>query len=92
VQQEEAVKEIRAVTHGNAISIYFLDPEGNRIEVFMDTPWYCTQPLREPVDFSLSDADILASAERIARAAPNFTSREEWVEKMRSRMENGIHS
>jgi catechol 2,3-dioxygenase len=37
-------------THGNAMSIYFRDPEGNRLEVFMDTPWYCEQPLREPID------------------------------------------
>ena len=31
--------DLVAVTHGNAISIYFRDPEGNRLEVFFDTPW-----------------------------------------------------
>jgi catechol-2,3-dioxygenase len=92
LSSEESVQEIRAVTHGNAISVYFLDPEGNRIEVFMDTPWYCSQPLREPVDFSLSDSGILAAAEAIARASTDFMPRSEWVERMRYRMDNGIHS
>ena len=27
----EDVAELRTVTHGNAVSIYFRDPEGNRI-------------------------------------------------------------
>ena len=35
------VTELVTATHGNAVSIYFRDPEGNRIEVFMDMPWYC---------------------------------------------------
>jgi catechol 2,3-dioxygenase len=37
--------ELLCATHGNAVSIYFRDPEGNRLEIFMDTPWYCEQPL-----------------------------------------------
>ena len=35
---------LRPVSHGNAWSIYFHDPEGNRIEMFCDTPWYVSQP------------------------------------------------
>ncbi len=50
------------VTHGNAVSLYCRDPEGNRLELFMDTPWYCDQPLREPIDLAQSDAAILAQA------------------------------
>lgn len=26
--------------HGNAWSIYFADPEGNRIELYTPSPWY----------------------------------------------------
>jgi catechol-2,3-dioxygenase len=92
LQKESTVTEIRPVTHGNAVSVYFRDPEGNRIEVFVDTPWYCIQPMRVPVDFSMSDEEILADTERIARAARDFMPREEWVSKMRWRMENGIHA
>ena len=80
------VTDLVAVTHGNAISIYFRDPEGNRIEVFMDTPWYCEQPLREPIDLSQSDASVMAAAEKLARIRPKFRSREQWVSEMEQLM------
>ena len=75
-----------AVTHGNAISVYFRDPEGNRLEVFFDTPWYCRQPLREPVDLELPDDALMAHAEALARAMPDFQPRAQWVESMRALM------
>jgi catechol 2,3-dioxygenase len=86
VLQAEEVDEMRPVTHGNAISLYFRDPEGNRLEVFMDTPWYCTQPCRVPLDFSQSDEEILAWTESLVRELPGFTSHGEWMEKIRRRM------
>jgi catechol 2,3-dioxygenase-like lactoylglutathione lyase family enzyme len=89
---EPGVSEISPATHGNAISVYFRDPEGTRIEVFIDTPWYCAQPLREPVDMAMSEAEILAHSESLARSAINFQSRTEWVEEMRRRMLAGIHA
>ena len=92
ITAEPGLDEIRTVTHGNAISIYFLDPEGNRIELFVDTPWYCKQPMREQVDFAHSDDDILADAHRIASAAPGFMPREQWIEKMRQNMAAGINA
>jgi catechol 2,3-dioxygenase len=75
---EYAVSDMVAVSHGNAISIYFRDPEGNRIEVFLDTPWYCEQPLRELVDLSEPDDVIMAKTEALARSRPKFQSREAW--------------
>jgi catechol-2,3-dioxygenase len=94
LEEERAgrVTELRPITHGNAISLYFRDPEGNRIEVFFDTPWYCEQPVREPVDFKQSDAEILAHAEKTARSLPNFKPRAEWVADMKARMAAGIHA
>jgi catechol-2,3-dioxygenase len=84
--RDEPVTEVLPATHGNAISVYFRDPEGNRIEVFVDTPWYCTQPLREPIDLELDDAALLARAEAVARAMPDFVPRAQWVAAMRARM------
>jgi catechol 2,3-dioxygenase len=75
---ESDVSDMVAVSHGNAISIYFRDPEGNRIEVFLDTPWYCEQPLRELVDLSEPDDMIMAKTEALARSRPKFQSREAW--------------
>lgn len=90
--KDEPVTEMSPVTHGNAISLYFRDPEGNRIELFMDTDWYCEQPVREPVDFTKSNEDIIARAEEIARGLPNFKPRGEWVEEMRAKMAAGRHA
>jgi len=85
--QGEKVTEVSPVTHGNAISVYFRDPEGNRIEIFLDTPWYCAQPCREPVDFSKTDAEIMKEAEKVARSLPGFQPRERWAAELRRKME-----
>jgi catechol 2,3-dioxygenase-like lactoylglutathione lyase family enzyme len=80
------VKELYAVSHGNALSVYFLDPEGNRIELFVDTPWYVEQPVRVPIDMKLTDAGLWAWAEREARKLPGFRPVEEWRSEIRRRM------
>ena len=83
----EGASDMHPVTHGNAVSVYCRDPEGNRLELFMDTPWYCEQPLREPVDLSQPDEVILGRAEAIARRFPKFMSRAEWQAEVARRME-----
>ena len=82
----EAATELRPVTHGNAVSLYFRDPEGNRIEVFVDTPWYVTQPLAVPVDLSLDDAELLAQVHAHARSLPGFEPVEQWRSRIAERM------
>jgi len=76
--QREPVSEISPVSHGNALSVYFKDPEGNRIELFVDTPWYVTQPLRIPMDMSLSDEALWRWAEETARRLPGYKPVEQW--------------
>ena len=85
--QSEAVSEIAPVSHGNALSVYFRDPEGNRIELFVDTPWYVHQPLRIPMDMNLSDAALWARVEAEARRLPGFRPVEEWRAAIARRME-----
>ncbi len=85
---DEKVKELYAVSHGNALSVYFLDPEGNRIELFVDTPWYVQQPLRIPIDMRLPDAELWAWAEAQARKQPGFKPVEEWREAVGRAMRN----
>ena len=82
VSADTDVTELVSATHGNAVSIYFRDPEGNRLEVFVDMPWYCEQPLREPLDLGQTDEQILTAAEALARGRPKFRSRAEWVADM----------
>jgi len=76
--ERESVEALVAILHGNAWSIYFRDPEGNRLEVFSDTPWYVTQPLVEEFDLSLSDAEIYAFTESRCRELPGFKPIDEW--------------
>lgn len=82
----QGASDVQVTTHGNAVSIYARDPEGNRLELFFDTPWYCEQPLREPVDLSRSDEEVMAQAEAIARSRPNFMPRSQWQQAMAVRM------
>ena len=82
----ERVPELHPVSHGNALSVYFLDPEDNRIELFVDTPWYVAQPLRIPMDMTLSDAELWAWAEREASRLPGFKPIDEWRAEMARRM------
>jgi catechol-2,3-dioxygenase len=78
--------DLVSVAHGNAVSIYFRDPEGNRIEVFMDTPWYCEQPLREPIDLDAPDEQVMAATEVMARSRPKFQPRAQWIASMQKLM------
>jgi catechol 2,3-dioxygenase len=80
------VDELQPVTHGNAVSIYFRDPEGNRIEIFIDTPWYTTQPMRVPVDLDRPDDEIWRQVEELCLRSPGHKSRADWEAEMRARM------
>jgi catechol 2,3-dioxygenase len=84
--REEGITEIRQVSHGNALSIYFPDPEGNRIEVYMDTPWYVPQPHGVPIDLTRSDEEIMAETERHCRQTPGFLPLEQWKKAIADRL------
>ncbi|SRR5713101_1155165 len=47
------------VSHGNAIGIYFFDPEGNRIEVYWQTGLEAKQAFLEHLDLSLPKEVVL---------------------------------
>ena len=49
------------VSHGNAVGIYFFDPEQNRCEVYWQTGLPARQPYLESVDLTERPADILRS-------------------------------
>lgn len=87
--RDENISDIQPVTHGNALSVYFRDPEGNRLELFIDTPWYVPQPLRVSMDLSRSDDELWAWVEQQVRALPGFKSRGEWQADMARRMGGG---
>lgn len=69
---ENGAEKLRGLNHLNALSIYFNDPEGNTIEVYLDTPWYVPQPHGDPLELDLPDDEIWRKTEAAARAAPGF--------------------
>lgn len=79
---------MRTVSHGNAWSIYFLDPEGNRLEAYLHTPFYVPQPHGEPLDLSKSDDEILCETEAACRRDPGFMPREAFVAQVAARLAN----
>jgi catechol-2,3-dioxygenase len=65
---EHGVQIQQHVTHGNAIAIYFFDPEGNRLEVYWPTGDDVAQPFLQPIDVSGPSPDaVLAESRRLAQ-------------------------
>lgn len=56
------------VTHGNAIGIYFFDPEGNRNEVYWSTGRKVHQPFRKSLNLDQSPEAVLAESDRLVAA------------------------
>jgi len=81
-----AIKDIRQINHGNALSFYITDPEGNGVEIYTDTPWYVPQPHGVPIDLEQSNEEILAQTESHCRATPGFLPLDSWKAEVRSRL------
>jgi len=82
---ESAVASLNPTNHGGSWSIYFADPEGNRIELFVQTPWYLP-PISIPLDLSLSDEEIHRLTRDLVDATPGSMARSLWHERTRRRM------
>src|SRR5690242_17205074 len=61
----EGVQVQQEVTHGNAIGIYFFDPEGNRNEVYLRLDKDVRQPFRKSLNLDQDLEAIFAEAERL---------------------------
>ena len=77
---------IETVSHGTTWSIYFRDPEGNRIEFFVNTPWHVAQPLRFPIDLSRPDDGLIAWTEEKISSQADFQPAERWLHRHQKRM------
>ena len=76
--REANCKVIDPRCHGNAWSVYFSDPEGNRIEMFCDTPWYVPQPLGFKIDLDKPEDELYRETEAYCRDKEGFMPMEEW--------------
>ena len=80
------VGRIYATNHGNAWSVYFFDPEGNRVEVFADSEWYIPQPRIDDLDLSKPAADIRAESEQFCRSCAGYMPLAEYQQKIADRI------
>jgi catechol 2,3-dioxygenase len=70
--------ELKTVSHGTTWSIYFRDPEDNRLELFTDTPWHVNQPCRFEVDFALADAELSDFTDQQIKHLPGYRELSAW--------------
>ena len=68
--RDAGMKIDRTVTHGIACSVYFYDPEDNRVELYYTTPYKIRQPLGEPIDLERPDAELLDVATSFEKNGP----------------------
>ncbi len=84
--EAEGGSNLFPANHGVAWSIYAHDCEGNNLEFFVDTQWYITQPFLIPLDFSKSDAEIVAETKALCESSPGFEPYGDWRKKVAARM------
>src|SRR4051794_3011150 len=75
------------VSHANTWSVYFRDPEDNRVEIFTQTPWHATQPCRFDIDYDLDDKKLKEATLADARTLSGFTTGEEWQQNFDPKFE-----
>jgi len=74
------------LNHGNSWSIYTRDPEGNALELVVDSPWFVHQPSGAYLDLALSDDEILRQTEELCRATGDWRPYEEWRAEVAARI------
>jgi catechol-2,3-dioxygenase len=72
--------------HGVAWSVYFPDPEGNIVELFVDSPWYVQQPVLVPLDLAASDEEILQQTHALCQRGPGYQPIQAWRREMAQQM------
>jgi catechol 2,3-dioxygenase len=86
VLERENVQSILVANHGIAWSIYCHDPDGNNLELFVDTDWYFPQPFLVPLDLTQSDAEIHALTKAMCREQPGFEPYADWRKRFAAKM------
>ena len=82
---ELGVSGINPTNHGGSWSVYFSDPEENRIELLAQTPWY-VPPISVSLDLSLSDAEIYSLTKAMVEETPGHMLRTRWREQLERRL------
>ncbi|HUW01389.1 MAG TPA: VOC family protein [Acidimicrobiales bacterium] len=85
---EAGLEDIIPISHGNAWSLYFNDPEGNGLECFVDSPFHVAQPYATGVDLTITDEEIEASTRAEIESLPEFQPFDRWKADFATRLAN----
>jgi len=84
---EAGIEGITPLCHGNAWSIYFDDPEGNGIEIYVDSPFHVAQPQGKGFDLDQSDEEIARATREQFGTEPEFRPFAQWQEEFTKLLE-----
>ena len=84
--EEAGVEGVAPVSHGNAWSVYFTDPEGNGIECFTDTPFHVAQPYLEGLRIEMSNSEILEHTRSALADKPEFQPIEQYQAALEAKL------
>lgn len=87
ILKEQGVAGTDPINHGNAWSLYFPDPEGNRLELYTVSPWHVQQPFADKLDLNEPAEVIRAKTLAMIEADPSYGPREQWSAGLRAKIE-----
>ena len=90
--KDEGVRFRSVTSHGNAVGLYFFDPEDNVIEVYWTTPWKAHQPYGVAVDLTrdLDEVKRLIEADVAAYGATGHRDPESFARQREQLIADGI--
>jgi catechol 2,3-dioxygenase len=88
--EKNGATDVRGLNHGNALSVYLRDPEGNTVEIYVDMPFYVSQPHGDPLDLSKDDETLMRETEEICRRDPTFMPLEQWQAQFQTRSREAL--
>ena len=86
VKDRNDVSLIQTVDHGNSWSLYFRDPEDNRVEIYSDTPWHIPQPYLEPLNLEASDVEINSTTSQKVQLQAGYQPMNDWQAELDLKM------
>lgn len=87
--RDYGVKALKPLNHGVSWSVYFFDPEGNTVELYVDSPWYIAQPHGDLFDPERPTEEIFAETEKMCREDPKFMPIDEFQANVRNQLAEG---
>ena len=86
---DAGVEGVIPISHGNAWSLYFNDPEGNGLECFVDSPFHVAQPYADGLDLDATDEEIEATTRSKLASQPEFRPLGDWQAEFAARLSSG---